>query len=74
VFENSVLRRIFGPNRQELPQGWKKLLNTEFHNYFSTNIISMTKCRRMRHTENIAHGVGMYTKFLPGNLNGIGSL
>jgi hypothetical protein len=62
VFENRALRRTFGPKRQELTETWSKLLNAELHNYFSTNIINMTKYKRMRHAENIAHGVEVYTK------------
>jgi hypothetical protein len=32
VFENSVLRRIFGPKREEVTGGWRKLHNEELHN------------------------------------------
>jgi hypothetical protein len=32
VFENSVLRRIFGPKRDEMRGGWRKLYNEEYHN------------------------------------------
>jgi hypothetical protein len=49
VFENRVLERIFGSERDEVTGGWRKLHNKEFHNlYSSTNIIRMTKSRRMR--------------------------
>jgi hypothetical protein len=49
VFENMVLRRIFGPTRGEVIGGWRKLYNDEFHNwYFSPNIIRMMKSKRMR--------------------------
>jgi hypothetical protein len=44
-----VLRRIFGPKRDEVTGGWRKLHNEELHNlYSSPNIIIMTKSRRMR--------------------------
>jgi hypothetical protein len=44
VFENRGLRRIFGPKRDEVTGGWRKLLNEELHNlYFSPNIIRMIK-------------------------------
>jgi hypothetical protein len=33
-----VLRRIFGPNREEIIEGWRKLHNKEIHNLFSSNI------------------------------------
>jgi hypothetical protein len=35
VFENSVLRRIFGPKRDEVIAGWRKLHNEELHNLSS---------------------------------------
>jgi hypothetical protein len=41
VFENRVLRRIFGPRRDEVAGGWRKLLEEELHNwFFSPSIIS----------------------------------
>jgi hypothetical protein len=49
VFENRVLRRIFGPKREEVTEGWRKLHNEELHNlYSSPRIIRMIKSRRMR--------------------------
>jgi hypothetical protein len=49
VFENRVLRRIFGPKRDELTGGWRKLHNEELHNsYCSPSIIRMIKSRRMK--------------------------
>jgi hypothetical protein len=49
VFENRVLRRIFGPRRDEIIGGWRKLHNEELHNFCSsTNIIRMMKYSRMR--------------------------
>jgi hypothetical protein len=49
VFENRVLRRIFGPKRDEVTEDWRKLHNDELHNlYSSSNIISMIKSRWMR--------------------------
>jgi hypothetical protein len=47
VFENKVLRRIFGPNRNEMVGGWRKLTNEELHSLYSS-IIRMFKSRRMR--------------------------
>jgi hypothetical protein len=48
VFENRVLRRIFGPKRDEVMRDWRKLNNEELHNlYSSPNIIRMIKSRRM---------------------------
>jgi hypothetical protein len=36
VFENRVLRRIFGPKREEIIGGWRKLHNEELHNFYSS--------------------------------------
>jgi hypothetical protein len=36
VFENRVLRRIFGPKRDEVTGDWRKLHNEELHNYYSS--------------------------------------
>jgi hypothetical protein len=49
VFENRVLRRIFGPKRDEVTGEWRKLHNKEFHDlYSSPSIIRITKSKRMR--------------------------
>jgi hypothetical protein len=49
VFEKSVLRTMFGPKRDEVTGGWRKLHNEELHNiYFSPSVIRMMKSRRMR--------------------------
>jgi hypothetical protein len=49
VFENKVLRRIFGPKRDEVTGGWRKLHNEELiHLYSSPSIIRLIKERRMR--------------------------
>jgi hypothetical protein len=49
VFENRVLGRIFGPKRDEVTGGWRKLHSEELHNlYTSPSIIRMIKSRRMR--------------------------
>jgi hypothetical protein len=48
VFENRVLRRIFGPKR-EVTSEWRKLHNKELHDlYSSPSIIRLIKSRRMR--------------------------
>jgi hypothetical protein len=47
VFENRVLRRIFGPKKERVAGGWIKLYNEELHNlYSSPNIIRIMKSRR----------------------------
>ena len=49
MFENRVLRRIFGPKRDEVTGDWGQLHNEELNNlYFSPNIVRMTKSRIMR--------------------------
>jgi hypothetical protein len=49
VFENRVLRRIFGPKTDEVTGEWRKLHNEELHNlYLSVDIIRQVKSRRMR--------------------------
>jgi hypothetical protein len=49
VFENRVLRRIFGPERDELTGEWRKLHSGDFHNmYSSPDIIRQIKSRKMR--------------------------
>jgi hypothetical protein len=47
VFENGVLRKIFGPKRDEVTGGWRKLHDQEFHNTYSSPSRLM-KSRRMR--------------------------
>jgi hypothetical protein len=48
VFENRVLRRIFGPKRDKVTGEWRKLHNGELHNlYSSPDIIRKIKSRRM---------------------------
>jgi hypothetical protein len=55
VFENRVLRRIFGLNRAEVIGGWRKLHNEELHNlYCLSSIIRMIKARRMRWAGHVA--------------------
>jgi hypothetical protein len=55
VFENRVLRRIFGPKRDEVTGEWRKLHNEELHDlYSSPRIIRIIKSRRMRWTGHVA--------------------
>jgi hypothetical protein len=58
VFENRVLRRIFGPKRDEVTGEWRKLHNEELHIlYSSPNIIRQIKSRRMRWAGHVARMV-----------------
>jgi hypothetical protein len=55
VFENGVLRRIFGPKRDEVTGVCRKLHNEELHNLnFSPNIIKVIKSNRVRWAVHIA--------------------
>jgi hypothetical protein len=49
VFENRALRRIFGPKRNKMTGGWRRVHNEDLHNlYASPDILRMIKSRRMR--------------------------
>jgi hypothetical protein len=55
VFENKVLRRIFGPKRDEVTGGWRKLRNEELRDlYSSPSIITIVKSRMMRWAGHVA--------------------
>jgi hypothetical protein len=55
VFENRVLRRVFGPTRDEATGEWRKLHSGELRNlYPSPDIIRQMKSRRMRWTGHVA--------------------
>jgi hypothetical protein len=55
VFENRVLRGIFGPKLDEVTGGWRKLHAGELHNlYSSPSIIRMIKSRRIRWAGHVA--------------------
>jgi hypothetical protein len=55
MFENKALRRIFGPKRDEVSGGWRKLHNEELRDlYSSSSIIRIIKSRRMRWAGHVA--------------------
>jgi len=60
VFENRVLRRVFGPKRDEVTGQWRKLHNEELSDLYSLpNIVRVVKSRRMRwagHVANMGQG------------------
>jgi hypothetical protein len=68
VFENRVLRRIFGPKRNEVTGEWRKLHNEELHNLYSSP--RQVKSRRMMwagHVARMGEERGVY-KVLVGRL------
>jgi len=73
VFENRVLRKIFGTKRDEVTGEWRKLHNEELNDlYPSSNVIRVIKSRRMRWTGRVARIVerrGVY-RVLMGNPEG----
>ena len=73
VFENMVLRRIFGPRRDEVTGGWRRLHNEELNDlYSSPNMVRVIKSRRMKWTGHVARmgeEKGVY-RVLVGKLDG----
>jgi hypothetical protein len=73
VYSDKVLRRIFGPKRDEVTGQWRKLHNGELHNlYLSPDIIRHIKSRRMKRAGNVpcmGEGRKMY-RVLVGKLEG----
>jgi hypothetical protein len=67
VFENRVLRRIFGPKRDEVTGEWRKLHSEELHKlYSSPDIVRQVKSRRMRwagHVARMREERNVYTMF-----------
>jgi hypothetical protein len=56
LFENRVLRIIFGPKRDEVTGEWRKLHNKELNDLYSlSNIVRVVKSRRMRWAGHVAH-------------------
>jgi hypothetical protein len=54
VFENRVLRRIFGSKRDEVTGDWRKLHNEELHNLYSSSIIRAIRSRKVRWAGHVA--------------------
>ena len=65
IFENMVLRRIFGPSRDEVTGEWRRLHNEELSDlYSSPNVVGVIKSRRMRWVGHVARMVeerGLYS-------------
>jgi hypothetical protein len=64
VFENRVLRRVFGPKRDEVTGEWRKLYNEELNDLYTLpNIVRVVKSRRMRwawHVARMGEGRGVH--------------
>ena len=64
MFENRVLRRVFGPKRDEVTGEWRKLHNVELNDLYSLpNIVRVVKSRRMRwagHVARMGEGRGVH--------------
>jgi len=68
VFENMMLRRIFGPRRDEVTGEWRRLHNEELSDlYSSPNIVRVIKLRRIRwagHVARMGEEMGVYRVFV----------
>ena len=77
VFENRVLRRVFGPKRDEVRAEWRKLYNEELRDLYTfPNIVRVVKARRMRwagHVVRMGVGRGVH-RVLVGKPEGKGPL
>jgi hypothetical protein len=65
VFEIRVLRRIFGPKKEQVAGGCRRLHNVELHNFYSSpNIITVIKSRKIRcmgHTTRLGEMINAYS-------------
>ena len=68
MFENRVLRRIFGPKRDEVRGEWRNVRSEELNDlYCSPNVVRVIKSRRMRWVGRVAR-MGAFTGFCSGSL------
>jgi hypothetical protein len=69
--ENRVLRRIFGPKREEVVRGWRRLHNGEHHNLHASPNIKVIRSRSMILAESVAcKKLKIHTKFWSENMKG----
>jgi len=67
VFENMVLKRIFGPRIDEVTGEWRRLHNEELNDLYSPNFVPVIKSRRMRwagHVARMGEEIGVYRVLL----------
>jgi hypothetical protein len=55
VFQNRVLRRIFGPKMDKVTREWRKLQNVELNDLYSPSIFRVIKLRRVRWAGQVAY-------------------
>jgi len=56
LYDNMVMRRIFGPRREQVKGEWRRLHNEELNDlYSSPNIVRVIKSRKMRWAGHVAH-------------------
>jgi hypothetical protein len=56
VFENRVLKRIFGPKRKEVVESWRRLHNEELHKLFApSSIVMVIKSRKVKCVGHVAY-------------------
>jgi hypothetical protein len=60
VFENRVLRRVFGPKRNEVTGEWRKLHNEELSDLYSVRVVKSRRMRWAGHVERMGEGRGVY--------------
>jgi hypothetical protein len=75
VFENRVLRRVFGPKRDEIAGEWRKLHNEELNDLYSLpNIVRMVKSRRRwaGHVARVGEGRGVHRVGMPEGKRSLG--
>ena len=70
MFENMVLRRIFGPKTDEVTAEWRKQHNKQLNNLYSPSSVQAIKSRRKRWAVHVAHmgRADVYTGLWCGNL------
>jgi len=63
VSENRILRKIFGPEREQVVGHWKRVYNVELHNMYASPNIMGIKSRRIRRMGHVAHMVEMRNSY-----------